>query len=119
MLGTTFVLGLASGSKTLPQVNPGGQKFAGEYFLRETLKSYRVRVRHSELVIDDQDYGRHNVEVTITTFATSTVPEYTHKAYFVIECLLSDTYVEAIDALSDWAIATSNSNITKLLGFES
>lgn len=119
MLGSTFVLGLASGSKTLPQVNPGGQRFAGEYYLRETLKDYRVRVRHSTLEVDGQTYNRHNVEVTITTFATSTTVETYHKAYFVIELIPNDTSVEPIDALSDWAIATSNSNITKLLGFES
>ncbi len=118
MLGSTFVLGLASGSKTLPSVNTG-QEYAGEYYLRESLKSYRVRVRHSEVTVNGVQYDRHNVEVVITTFATSTVDESYHKAYFVVELLPSDTNVEPMDALSDWAIATSNANLTKLYGWES
>lgn len=118
MLGSTFVLGLASGSKTLPLID-GSEKYASEYYLRETLKSYRVRVRHSDTTLNGVLYNRHNVECTIVTFATSTTAEYTHKAYFVIEALPSDTNVEPMDALSDWAIATTNANLVKLMGKES
>jgi len=118
MLGDTFVLGLASGSKTLPKVN-SGQDYASEYYLRESLKSYRVRVRHSTTTVNGVVYNRHNVEVYIVTFATSTTAEFYHKAYFVIELLPSDTFVEAMDALADWSIATSNANLVKILGGES
>lgn len=117
MLGSTFVLGLASGSKTLPLINQDG--YTGEYYLRESLKSYRVRVRHSEAVRAGVTYHRHNVEAVITTFSTSTDAEYTTTAYFVMEQLPSDGNVELIDALSDWAIASSNANPTKLLNWES
>jgi hypothetical protein len=118
MLGSTFVLGLASGPKTLALVQTG-QDYAAEYYLRESLKSYRVRVRHSEAVIDGLTYDRHNVEVTITTFATSTDPEFHHKAYLVVELRPGDTNVEPMDALADWSIASSNANLTKLYGWES
>jgi hypothetical protein len=118
MLGPTFVLGLASGSKTLPLVNQATD-FTAEYYLRETLKSYSVKVRHSNALDGGTKYDRHNVEVRITTFATSTVPESYHLAYLVIQLLPGDTNVEPMDALADWSIATSNSNLTKLLGWES
>lgn len=117
MLGSTFVLGLASGSKTLALVNQDG--YGAEYYLRETLKSYRVRVRHSNQTVAGLKYDRHNVEVVITTFATSTTPESTHTAYLVVQLLPGDTNVEPMDALADWSIATSNSNLTKLYGWES
>lgn len=117
MLGSTFVLGLASGSKTLPLINQDG--YSGEYYLRESLVSYSVKVRHTNAIRNGVTYDRHNVEAVKTTFATSTVPEFTHTAYFVIELLPGDTFVEAIDALADWAIASSNANVTKLYNWES
>jgi hypothetical protein len=117
MLGSTFALGLASGSKTLSLVNQDG--YSAEYRLRESLKSYTVRVRHSNTTVNGAVYDRHNVEVEIVTFATSTTPELRHKAYFVIQLPPGDTNVEPFDALADWSIATSNSNLTKLYGWES
>jgi hypothetical protein len=117
MLGSSYVLGLASGSKTLPLVNQDG--YTSEYYLRDTLKSYRVRVRHVNSTVEGLVYDRHNVEVVVTTFATSTTPQSYHKAYIVIELLPGDTNVEPMDALADWAIATSNANLTKLYGWES
>jgi len=118
MLGSTFVLGLASGSKTLPLINQAND-FTGEYYLRETLKSYSVKVRHTNATVDGVQYDRHNVECRITTFATSTVPEFFHLAYFVVQLLPSDTNVEPMDAIADWAIASSNANLVKLYGWES
>lgn len=117
MLGSTFVLGLASGSKTLPLINQ--DNFSATYQLRESLTSYAVNVRHSTVSRAGVMYDRHNVEVNITTFATSTVPESYHKAYLVIELLPGDVNVEPFDALADWAIATSDANITKLYNWES
>lgn len=117
-LGSSFVLGLASGSKTLPLID-GPQDYGAEYYLRESLKSYRVRVRHSNATRNGLKYDRHNVECVVTTFATSTQPEYTHTAYFVVEVLPNDANVEPMDALADWAIASTNANLTKLFGWES
>jgi hypothetical protein len=117
MLGSSFVLGLASGSKTLPLIN--SDQYSAEYYLRESAVSYRVRVRHSNAVRDGVTYDRHNVEAVKTTFATSTTPEIKHTAYFVLELTPSDTTVEVMDALADWAIASTNANLVKLLGWES
>jgi len=122
MLGSTFVLGLASGSQTLPLVNQDA--YSSEYRLRASSKLYRVLVRHSSVNRTGSDgvvqsYDRHNVEASITTFATSTVPEFTTKAYFVMEQLPVDTNVEVQDALSDWSIASTNANLVKILGWES
>lgn len=117
MLGSTFVLGLASGSKTLPLVNQDG--YSASYYLRESLQQYEVTVRHSKVNRDGVSYDRHNVQAVITIFATATVPESKRTAYFIMEQLSSDTNVELMDALSDWAIASTNANLVKILGWES
>lgn len=118
MLGSTFVLGLAAGNKTLPLIKQDG--YAAEYYLRESLKSYRVSVRHSKVSKPTGlIYDRHNLEILITTFVAGAVPESYHKAYCVIELLPGDVYVEPVDAMADWLIATANSNVTKLYNWES
>lgn len=117
MLGSTFVLGLTSGSKTLPLVTQDG--YGAEYYLREALISYRVRVRHSNVTRNGVVYDRHNVEAVKTTFAAAGVAEYSSTAYFITEQLAGDSIVELMDALADWAIVTVNSNLVKLLGWES
>jgi hypothetical protein len=117
MLGSTFVIGFASGNKTLPLIKQDG--YAAEYYLREALVSYRVRVRHSNATRDGVTYDRHNVEIVKTTFAVGAVPEFTHTCYVVIELLPGDTFLEAADALADWLIASSNANVTKIINWES
>jgi hypothetical protein len=118
MLGTTFVLGLAAGSKTLPLINQS-KDYQAEYYLRESLASYRVSVRHSNVTKAGVIYDRHNIEVLITVFAAGAVPEFTRKSYVVVERLPGDTYTDDADALSDWLIASANANLVKLLNWES
>jgi len=79
-----------------------------------------MRLRHSEIPAKGSQPAkeRHNVEIIKTTFATSTVPEYTEKVYVVAEQLASNSSVELLDALADWLIATSNANTVKLLNWE-
>jgi len=117
MLGPTFVLGLASGSKTLNLVNQ--DSYSSEYYLRESLMSFRVFVRHTTARRGVSQYDRHNVEATITTFATLTTPETYTKAYFIVELLPGSGDVNLMDALADWAIASSNANLVKLNNWES
>jgi len=122
MLGSTFVLGLASGSQTLPLINQDA--FTSTYRLRVSGKVYQVVIRHSSVNRTGSDgvtqsFDRHNVEATITTLASGATPEYYTKAYFIMEQLPSDTNVEVQDALSDWSIASTNANLVKILGWES
>lgn len=123
MLGSTFVLALTSGSKTLPLVNQDG--YSAEYYLREALVSYRVQVRHSNFNKGGVTYDRHNVTVTRTTFATTTMPEIENTASFSHSVTPGDTYVEVGNALAGWletsvsVTAATNANLIKLLGWES
>lgn len=118
MLANTFVLGLAGGSKTLNRINQ--DSYSSEYLLQEALKSYRVRIRHTRTnPVNGRAYDRHNVEVTITTFATLTTVETYQKAYFVLENLPGESSVELFDAVADWSIASANANLVALTGWES
>lgn len=116
--GNTFVLPLVSGSKTLIKIN-AGDAYAGEYYLRETLVSYRAKIRHSTVTRGGLAYDRHNVEITCTVFATLSTPEFVRKVYVVFENLASDAFTEHVDALADWMIVSSNANLASLVGWES
>jgi len=123
MLGSTFVLALTSGSKTLPLVNQDG--YSSEYYLRESLVSYRVQVRHSNFTKAGLTYDRHNVTATRTTFATATAPEIENTVSYTHSVTPGDTFVEVGNALVGWVetsvsvTAATNANLIKLLGWES
>ncbi|DAD49934.1 coat protein [ssRNA phage Zoerhiza.3_6] len=118
--GSTQVVTFAAGAKTLVKINQ--DLYSSEYYLRESLVEYNMRIRHSQtksadgLVVND----RHNVEVTQTTFAVANVsPEVTVKAYFVFEAPAAFIAVTPMSGLCSWAIATSNEALTNLLGWQS
>lgn len=119
MLGDTFVIPHSGGDITCEKINQ--DSYSSEYMFRDTTHQFVVRVRHSKTKVTElrPSYDRHNVEIVETIFETSTVDEYTRKVYIVIEQLPSDVDVENVDALADWAIATANSNLDALMGWES
>lgn len=123
MLGSSLTLPLAAGDKVLPLINQDG--YGSEYYLRESLVSYRVQVRHSTFAKSGVNYDRHNVTVTKKTFATTTVPEFDHIVSMTHSVTPGDTFIELINALCGWletsvnVKAASNANAIKLLGWES
>lgn len=119
MLGDTFVLPHSGGNVTMNRINQDG--YSSEYLYRGALSQYVCKVRHSRTKATTLRlaYDRHNVEIVETVFATATDDEYTRKVYFVFEHLPVDDDVENVDALADWAIATTNSNLDALVGWES
>lgn len=119
MFGNTFVLPHADGNITCVKVNQDG--YSSEYLYKDATEQYVVRIRHNrtKATAARPSYDRHNVEVTQTVFATAEVAEYTRKVYIVMEQLPSDVDIKNADALADWAIATANSNLVSLMGWES
>jgi hypothetical protein len=123
MLGNTLVLPLTAGDQTLPLIPtpPGG---GTEYYLRTSLVSYRVQVRHSNVVRAGVTYDRHNVTMTRKTFVAGAVPEFDNIVSCTITCLPGDTYAELYNALCGWlessvnVKAATNAVIIKLLGWE-
>lgn len=108
----TLVLPQVGGNITLNRVNQDG--YGSEYFFKSSLSEYTARIRHTKT---KDGYDRHNVEVVQTIYATTTVPEYYRKFYFVLELLPSETNVDLADAVCDLAIASSNQVLADLVNW--
>lgn len=119
MLGDTFVLPMSGGDVTLRKINQDG--YSSEYLYRNSASEYRVRVRHSKTSAKSgaPAKDRHNVEVTLTTFADGENPEYEAKSYHVFEHVPDDTSVDLALALTTKLAATSGALLVQLLGWES
>lgn len=68
---------------TLQQIAEGNN--SSEYLLRTATQEFRLRIRHSKekAVGSAVPLDRHNVELSVRTFATATVPAVTETSYFV------------------------------------
>lgn len=119
MLGNTLTLPVTGGDIVMIKVNQ--DKYSSEYMFRNTVHEYRARIRHTKTTATNGQvsYDRHNFEVVQTVFATSTVPEFHRKFYYVIEQLPSDTSKEPSEACCDFSVATSSAFLVSLLGWES
>jgi hypothetical protein len=93
--GATLSITVNTVAKVLNRINQ--DNYGSEYYLRGTLDAYRVKIRHSKDSpnASGQVYDRHNVEVTRTIFATSTVPEYVQTNSYTNKTLASDSVVDA------------------------
>jgi hypothetical protein len=99
-------------TKNLNKINQ--DSYGSEYLLRETLQEIRAKVRHSTQVKDGINYDRHNFDVTITIYATSTVPQYEEQCYIVIRRKPSQTDVDLPDAVADLLILNTDNFLLKL-----
>jgi hypothetical protein len=84
--GATLTITINAVAKVLNRINQ--DNYGSEFFLRETLVSYRVKIRHSKVkATADKPYesDRHNVELTVTTFATATTPQRVSTFYTVMQ----------------------------------
>lgn len=118
MLGDTLTVTISGVAKVMPKIKDG--TYDSEYLLRESLAEYRAKVRHSN-ASDSNDVvqDRHNVELSVKTFATATTPEYSEKVYFVLQANPGRSVAAVAAGLFNWAIASSNAQMIKLEGWES
>lgn len=106
-------------AKNLARIN-SGDSYANEYFLREALQEYRVKIRHSSYtnaakVLTD----RHNMEFTNTVYATPTAAELVRKSYVVYEHARADTDAAVLQDANGFIAFNTSGNIQKLLNQES
>lgn len=124
MLGTSFTLTLdGSGGtvKTLPLINQDG--YTSEYFLDDTLVTYRAKVRHTHdnVKAGTQAYDRHTVTLTRFLKPTSTVPGSQSEITFTIRNDPNGAGSDIIDmseAMSFYMVKAGGI-AAKLLGWES
>lgn len=114
-LADPFPVTISAVLKNLVRIKFDG--YTSEYYLRETLVEYWIKVRHSDAkdtIGTPQD--RHNVELLMRTYATAALPAYEEKVYFVTQANPGRSAIALALALFVWANST---NLGKLDGKES
>lgn len=109
--GSTLTLTVNSVAKVLNRINQ--DNYGSEYYLRSATEEYRVKIRHSKESAnkDGKVPDRHNVEVTHTIFATSTVPAIVRQAYLVVRIFGDDDLTAAGYLLAAAAAYFGNSTV--------
>jgi hypothetical protein len=119
MLGDTVSITVNAVAKTLAKINQDG--YSSEYYLRETLQEFRMKIRHSKdrPAADGTVVDRHNVELTQTVYATSTTPEIIRRSYVVITNRYNDdaTALGHLQAAVNGFMTTAN--VAKFANWES
>jgi len=110
-------LTLIRGSTAMVRINQ--DKFTSQFRFNDATSKVEMNVRHTSVTRDGAIYDRHNIEVLETIYATSTVPQYTRKAYVVFEQLASDTSIVNVTGLLSGLTASTNALLIKLMNWES
>lgn len=120
MIGDTVTVTVNAVAKVLTKINQ--DQYGAEYFLKSATDEFRMKIRHSKESpqADGRYYDRHNVELTHTVYATSTVPEIRRISSFTIRDFYSDdalTVRYASRGLADWMATVAN--MDKVINWES
>ena len=117
MLGETINIligGTGGTSKTLNRINQDG--YSAEYYLREALQEFRMKVSHSKTKTAD----RHFVEIKQIIFPVGvTSPEIVRTASLVLNVKSNDNADAAVDLYKGLSAYVTGAIATRLLGWES
>jgi hypothetical protein len=125
MLGTSLTItldGSGGTAKVLPLINQDG--YSSEYFLDDTLVTYRAKVRHSRdsVKVGTQPFDRHTVTFSRFVKPTSTIPLGSlSDVVFTIRTdpnAVASDVVDVSEAMSYYMVKAGGI-ATKLLGWES
>jgi len=117
MLANTLTLTINAIAKVLVRINQ--DNYSSEYFLKDTLDSWRLKIRHTKSSKGGVSLDRHNVELVHVVYATTTTVEISRKVYLVFELDPTDTMTNEVSGFCSWLIASSNAIIVSLGGSES
>lgn len=114
-----MVVTIAAASKNLARVDSG--KYYSEYFLGESLQSFRLLIRSADLKVeaDGRRKVRHNFSLRQTIFATSTVPEVVRTSSHTVEHYAGDDVTAYDDVALAIAAMVTAGNMVKLNNYES
>ncbi len=125
MLGASLTVtldGSGGTAKVLPLINQDG--YSSEYFLDETLVSYRAKVRHSKDTVKagTQAFDRHTV--TFSRYLKPVLPATTGRTTEVIYTIRTDPAETASDVIDlseamSFYMVKAGGIAAKLLGWES
>lgn len=123
MLADPTTITINGVGKALVRINQDG--YSSEYLLRSATEEYRLKVRNNTRY--DKARGvqidRHNAELIHTIFPVAPATlSVIRKSYFVFENQNGDTVTDPVLELAGlcaWATASTNANLTKMVGNES
>lgn len=122
MFSDTITVTINSVAKVLNRINQ--DKYSSEYFLRETLGEFRLRIRNTSYLDKTRPVpvtvDRHNFELTETIYPVSpAVNSKVRKVYAVAENDRGDTIVDPVKHWVGGLAFLTEANATKLANFES
>lgn len=123
MLADPTTITINGSGKALVRINQDG--YSSEYLLRTTTEEFRLKIRNTSRF--DKARGvqvdRHNAELVHTIFPVAPATlSVVRKSYFVFENQIGDTVADPVLELAGlmaWATASTNANLTKMVGNES
>ncbi len=119
MLGDTITITVNSVAKALSKINQ--DQYSSEYFLKEALGEFRLKVRHSKdkVAAGKLPRDRHVITFTETVYGTLTTAEVVRQSSVTVVGNYSDVIAnQQYDASGLLAYCTP-ANITKLINWES
>lgn len=121
MLGDTITLTHNSVARVLSKINQ--DNYSSEYLLRTSTNEYRLNVRHGQESVAKNSgvapFERHNIELRVTTFATTTAPQIEHVVSTVVRTRKGSDPADALLAAKAAVAWMSDANLTKLIAWES
>lgn len=119
MLGDPITLTIAGSAKALVRINQ--DSYSSEYYLKETGKEYRVRVRHSKdrVAAGAQPRDRHVITLTETVYPTPSSFEIVRQSSVTIVGNSSDGATEQQADLSGLMAFLTAANVQKLINWDS
>jgi hypothetical protein len=113
-----LVVTINSVAKSLPRIK--FDNYGSEYFLRETLQEFRMKIRNTNYTdAKGRSIDRHNLEFTQTIYATSTAAAIDRKIYATFENIRSDTDAGLLQSLVGFVGVLTSANLQKSLNYES
>jgi hypothetical protein len=119
MFAATIDITIDGVAKTLNRISDGN--YSSEYYLRETDGEFTLRIRNSKYSSKGSVtvMHRHNVELVHNVFPSGAVPAKLRKAYVVLENEAGDGLTDPVDFNVGFVGFLTETNITKLINFES
>lgn len=120
MFAATITITIDSVDKILNRINQDA--YSSEYFLRGSTDDFRLKIRHTNYTskTSGRVIDRHNVELVHTVYPVSPETVATvRKAYSVFEFERTDGVDDPVDFSDGFVGFLTNTNITKLMNYES
>jgi hypothetical protein len=121
MFADTLTVTINAVAKNLVRINQDG--YSSEYFLRETLGEFRLKLRNSsytDKTRTGKKIDRHNVELTHTIYPVAPATLSTiRKVYTVFEFDQGDDLALSAKTVAGHSAFVTEANATKLLNWES